>query len=147
MTKRFNFEAGFSILEVFLVVLIIVILAGIIFSSLSPARNEKLLAGAVSEILSTLDEARARSLAGDLDQVYGVTFENDRIILVPDDSEIVLSDRVVISDIALAGGGSTVTFKKLTGGTDEPGTVTVELTDGSSEKVVEISSSGLFNLQ
>lgn len=141
-------KLGFSILEGLIVLAIIVILTGVILWPYANFRDEKLLDGAAEDIVSLLDEARTRTLSSDGGLAYAVAFVSDRITLLPDNKEILLPNRLTISNINLAGGGATVTFKRLTGATDQPGTVIVSsVSDNSRQRVIVVSAAGGAGLQ
>ncbi|MEK7209111.1 MAG: type II secretion system protein [Patescibacteria group bacterium] len=136
-------KEGFTLLETLIALAIIVLVAGIILWPYARFRDEKLLDGAAEDIISLLDEARTRTLSSDGALAYGVSFASDRITLLPDNREVILSGRLVISNINLAGGGTTVMFKRLTGATDTGGTVTVNLvSDSNRRRVITISATG-----
>lgn len=139
---------GFGLLESLIVLAIMMILLALIIWPFAAFRNGKLLDGAAEDILSLLHEARTRTLSSDGAAAYGVLFESDKITLVPDNKEVALHNRLTISDISLTGGGTTIMFKRLTGATDENGTVTVSLAgDNSQQRVVAVSAAGSIGLR
>ncbi len=146
-------QSGLTLLESLIGLTIIMILAGVAIWPFRALRDEQLLKGAVEDVLSVLNNARAQTLAGSAQSQYGVHFENDTITLFRGDMYpgvteqiITLPPRVVFGAISLAGGGAEVVFQRLTGATTQTGSVVVELaSDATKRRVVEIYSSGLIN--
>ena len=67
---------------------------------------------------------------------------------MPDNKEVTFHNNLAISNISLAGGGATVMFKRLTGATDQSGTVIVSLVaDDSQQRVITISATGNAGLK
>ena len=143
MRKQLPANPGFTLLEILIVIGIISLLAAIILWSFAAFRNDKLLDGAAEDVLSLLHEAQTRTLSSDGATRYGVYFESGKITLVPDNKEALLHNSLTISAISLAGGEATIMFNRLTGGTDQDGTVTVSLVaDSSQRRVIAVSAAG-----
>lgn len=146
-------QSGLTLLESLIGLTIIMILAGVAVWPFRALRDDQLLKGAVEDVLSFLNNARAQTLAGNAQSQYGVHFENDTITLFRGDSYpgvteqvATLPPRVVFGAISLAGGGAEVVFQRLTGATAQTGSVVVELaSDATKRRVVEVYSSGLIN--
>ncbi|HEY4524714.1 MAG TPA: prepilin-type N-terminal cleavage/methylation domain-containing protein [Candidatus Paceibacterota bacterium] len=140
-------KEGFTLIEFLIAVAIITLLVGVILWPYANFRDEKLLDGAAEEMISLLNEARIRTLSSDGGLAYGVFFESDKMTLLPDNREVWLSKRLSISDINLTGGGATVTFKRLTGATDQGGTVTISLvSDPNRQRIITINAAGGIGL-
>ena len=147
-------KKGFTIIEALVVIVILTVISVIVIGSFTKFNNNQSLNTAVSEITSTLNQARANTLASYDNLSYGVHFQSDKIILFsggvfsssdPDNKEIVLSTKVSISNITLAGGGSDIIFKRLTGKTDQDGTITLSLvSDPSKTETIIIQKSGII---
>ncbi len=144
-------------LETLIAVSIIALIATVIIWPFVAFRNAKQLDGAAEDILSLLHEAQTRTLSSDGASQYGVYFENAKITLFkgavfpgvgnPDNKEVILHNSLTISNISLVGGGSSVVFKRLSGATDQSGTVAVSLVaDNSQQRVIMVSAAGSASL-
>ena len=116
-------KKGFTITELVIVIAILAIIVTIVASAFSKFNNNQSLGGAVGEVTSTLNEARANTLASYNNIAYGVHFQADKVVFFkgstysssdPDNEDIILSSKISVSNIALSGGGSDVIFKRLT---------------------------------
>lgn len=146
---------GFTLVEILVVVGLLALVSFLAIVPFTSFRDAKSLDGAAEDALSLLHEAQTRTLSSDGASPYGVYFESDKITLfkgetfvvgAPDNKEISLHNRLTISAIALAGGASAV-FKRLTGATDNSGTVTISLvSDTAQKRIITISAAGSFSL-
>jgi prepilin-type N-terminal cleavage/methylation domain-containing protein len=137
---------AFTLIELLVVIAIISILSMVTLGGFSSIANQYALSGAHGQVLSALEEARARALASINDfsanaitlfpgTTYSATDPNNRVTT--------LSGRATISGITLAGGGSTVVFSKATGATVHSGTIVVsQVSDASRSRSVSIATSG-----
>lgn len=154
----FNFKPkflsrGFTLLEFMIALSILAILTAIIFTSVSSFRSGKALQVVAEEILSLLDEGRGNTLSAKDSYAYGVHFDSDSATLFRGASysssdstnkKVDVDGAVEISSISLAGGGQDVLFQKLTGKTNQSGTVTIRLkSDNSKTKRIAIEVSGV----
>ncbi len=147
-------QKGFSLIEMIIVVSIFVLLVGGSVVAFSRFGEKQIVKSTVSEILSELDEARSLTLASYDNTVYGVHIESDQIIFFkgsiyspsdPDNNIIELSEKVSISNISLFGGGDDVIFQRLTGKTDQYGTLTISLvSDPTETETITIQESGII---
>ncbi|MFH1170151.1 MAG: type II secretion system protein [Candidatus Vogelbacteria bacterium] len=141
-------KRGFTLVEILVAIGIIVLVSYLVVIPFASFRDAKLLDGATEDILSLLHEAQTRTLSSDGGVAYGIHFESDKITLVPDNKEVLLHNHLTISSISLIGGGTTIMFNRLTGATDESGTVTVSLVaDNSQQRVIAISPAGNSGLK
>jgi len=149
-------ERGLTVIELLIVFSILGILASIVTVSFSGFRNNSILSVETENIVSLISQARTDTLSSKDDTVYGIHFENDRVVLFkgatftepnPDNIEIELDGQININNISLNGGGDDVLFKRLTGKTDEHGTITISLTtNASSSRLISIYSTGLVDV-
>lgn len=149
-------KRGFTFIEILIAISILVLISTIVLTSVRVYVQSQALSGAAVSVAGLLADARTRTLSGNGGEHYGVHFEADAVTLFLGTSysagavgnEVTLLDeRVTLSDISL-GGGSDVVFEKLTGGTDDAGTVTVELvSDASRQKVITIQGTGLISYE
>jgi prepilin-type N-terminal cleavage/methylation domain-containing protein len=72
MSRRYRIPAGFSLIELLIVLTLMGVLAGVVLASSDPSFHDRLLSSA--EILAS-DLAYARSLAVTYDSTYCVTFD------------------------------------------------------------------------
>ncbi len=146
--------SGYTIIELLIVIGMISIIASIVALNFSSNRNQKSLSIALDETTSLINEARTDTLEGSSGSVYGVHFETSRAVLFKGSSfidgtsgnKIISFDpSVSMSSIVLAGGGSNIFFKKLTGDTDQYGTLVIQQADGSMSKTITIAQTGLVS--
>lgn len=147
-------QKGFSLIEMIIVVSIFVLLVAGSVVAFSRFGEKQIIKSTVSEVLSELDEARSLTLASYDNTVYGVHIESDKITFFkgstyspsdPDNNITELSEKVSISNISLFGGGDDVIFQRLTGKTDQYGTLTISLvSDPTETKTITIQESGII---
>jgi len=148
---------GFTLTEILVVITIAIILFAIVVSGFVGLRENSDIALAVDDSISFLQEARAKTLSSDEASRYGVHFETTMFVLFagdtynasdPDNKNRMLPSTVEISNYALNSGGADVVFKRLTGETDEHGTVTFRLTnDPAVTHTIEIGRTGLAHIK
>lgn len=144
---------GFTLLELLLVLGVIAIVTGISTVSLSNFNKNKALGIETEKVLSLITKARSFTLAAKDGVSYGVHFEERKAVLFsgasysalnPANQIQPLNDEVKISVVTLTGGGMETLFKKLSGVTDQQGTVTLVLVrDASVIKVITIAGTGI----
>ncbi len=140
-------------IEMLIVVAIISILAGITLETFFTANKTQALEKDTASIKAILERARSLTLSAYVDQPYGVHLQSDRVVLFRGSSYDaststnnveMLNAAVAISAHTLAGGGDDVLFQRLTGKTDNSGTITVSLlSDSSKFFTITINSTGL----
>ena len=150
-------KRGFTLVEILIAVGIIGLVSTLVIIPLASFRDSALLDGAAEEILALLHEARARTVSSDGASRYGVYLESDKIVLFKggtflvgdlNNKEVLLHNRLTISNISLAGSGTSVLFKRLTGATANNGTVTISLVaDNSRQRVIMVSVAGNAGLK
>ena len=150
-------KQGFTLVEIVVVVVILIIIATIVVMPFSQFRNQQILAGAADNILTLVNQARSQTLAAKNDLNYGVYFATSSVTIFSgsiydqealDNKEIILSDKVNISDISIGGAGdSSIIFSRLTGITNASGTVTVSLVSSiEKNKVILINEAGIASI-
>lgn len=147
---------GFTILETVISLAIFLILAVIIIFSFSPFRNNQELTNSVQETINLLNLARSKTLSSENSFQYGVHFESSQIILFrgesfsessPDNIVVALSSLTEISAINLNGGGNNLVFQRLTGKTNNYGTITLRIkSDISKIKIIDVKNTGIVNV-
>ncbi len=143
---------GHTLIELLIVVAAIGILSSVVALNFSAFRSKEVLGTASDEIVSLVNEAHSRTLSGEAGTFYGVHFEPTSATLFagtayeaknPKNKFVKIDSTLVLSPIALKGGGSDVFFKPITGETNEYGTLTLHRTDGTGAlKIVTIQKTG-----
>jgi len=146
---------GFTIFEIIISLSIFLILAVIVVSSFSSFRNNQELTNAVQKTINLLNLARSKTLSSEGSSQYGVHFESSRIVLFkgasfsessPDNNVAVFSSLIEISAINFNGEGNNLVFQRLTGKTDNYGTITLRIkSDISKTKIIDIKNTGIVN--
>lgn len=145
--------AGFTAIEILIGVVVVGIVFSVAYGPLRSFRDAQVLASDTENILSLLKEARSQTVFSKNSSQYGVHFESGRAILFQgavfgepnaNNKEFLLNSNLSISNWSLNGGGQEVVFKRLTGGTDQFGTVTAALKNNPSKvKTISISETGI----
>jgi prepilin-type N-terminal cleavage/methylation domain-containing protein len=146
---------AFTLVEIIVVVSILSIMTGTIFAVFNSFDQEKALSMETSNIISILERARNLTLFSKDAYQYGVHFSSTTITLfkggsysASDQNNIIteLHSKVFVSSINLNGGGSDVIFKKLSGETNQNGSITLgNSIDNSQISTINISNTGLIN--
>src|SRR3990167_5520967 len=127
---------GFTIIETLFAVAILVLITTIVVISWSKLNASQALEKSTASVASVLDEARSLTLSAVGDSRYGVNLQESQVVLFkgdiyspsdPDNLVTELHSAVGIRNISLSGGGVSVVFKRLTGGTDQYGAVELYL--------------------
>ena len=150
-------KKGFTLLEILISITVLIILATIIFSVFLNLRNIQTLKSAGEQVMALIDEARFKTLSSRKDTQYGVHFETGKVILFEgavfseldsNNKDLVISSLVEFSQISLNGGVSDLVFKRLTGGTDQYGIITLRLKgDVAKTKNITIESTAIVNYE
>lgn len=146
-------QRGFTLIELLVVITILVTLSAVSVTVFSKFSTSRVLTGSIQTVLSILDEARTLTLASKGGYQYGVHFETTKIVLFkgtiysssdPDNDVTVLQTTVEISNITLTGSGNDVIFSRLTGKTNQDGTVRFSLvSDSNSSSTINIQTTGI----
>lgn len=146
-------KKGVTLLEILVSIAIISVVVAFTSAGFSRFYKSNNLGSDTHNTLSQINEARAKSISSEGASQYGVHFNATSstlfkgVIFIFGDSnndEIIFSQSIEISNISLNGGGSDIVFKRLTGETDEYGTVTLrQKSDTSKTKIIEIKESGI----
>ncbi len=147
---------GFTLIEVIIVIAILTVLITVSITSLYSIQRKSDLDNGIQEFVIILKLAQNKTLSSDNSSQYGVyldasVFPNKYILFkgsnyasrnVSYDQIYFLSQTVEFFGINL-NGGNEIVFDKLTGKTQQPGSVVLRLkADTSQTKTVYISSSG-----
>lgn len=152
MTNFLNKSQGLTITEILIVLTVLVILAVILTGVFSRYLEKETLNSEVENIISVLEVARSKTLASKGASKYGVRFEPTEFILFrgsvysavdPENKTFNLHTRLRISSVNFTGGGPDIIFNRLTGSTDQDGTITVSTVSGNlGPKVITIEKTG-----
>lgn len=144
---------GFSLLEFVGMFAVLLAITAVVVSGFLGFRRGSELTLAKEHALSQLREAKTRTLAARDNAAWGAHFEIDRVILFketysagdPNNETTLLPASVEINAIALNGGSGDAVFKRLTGETDQYGTITMRLkNDPAQTRAITIQSTGNF---
>ncbi len=149
-------KRGFSIIEILIALGIFVVLSSGVWGAFSSFKKAVDLRSAADVVFDTLSEARSKTVSAENGERHGVHFETESVTLFQGASFIEgdtfnqkreLPPTVEISSIALSA-GSDALFKKLTGETDNDGTIMLRLkSDISKTKTVVIQKTGLVIIE
>lgn len=162
MTHSFSFHVprsefrvparrGFTLAETLVVVGILALFGAAILTSFSSSRTQNELSTTSQNIISTLRLAQAKTLGGEENSAWGIHLEQGQYALFrgasfsgsPAIEPHPLPSSLEITGINLAGGGSEVLFKRISGATDQSGTFTLRARASASQSVsVSIDASG-----
>ncbi|HEY0980360.1 MAG TPA: type II secretion system protein [Candidatus Paceibacterota bacterium] len=143
-------KKGFTIIELLIVLTIVGVLMGIASLPIIRFRREQALQNTTNAVLTVINEARAKTLAGTENTNYSVRLEADRAILfrgatyqsaAPTNQIFLYESPVVLGTVALSGGGSTITFDRLRGTTAHHGTLQLQLPSGTL-RTITVTATG-----
>jgi len=143
---------GFTLVELLVVIAVILLIVGFIFSGLLNYGYQQSFIAQVTDLQLLVSEARQRTMTAETNQNFGVRFEVDRLIVFDGlYSPTSTSQRVyVFNGVSispnLTNATNTITFSRLTGNPSATGTILV--TDGrtNSTSSIHINQNGLIQL-
>jgi prepilin-type N-terminal cleavage/methylation domain-containing protein len=145
-------ERGYSLIEVLIVIAIIFVLVLMSAATFSAFNRASAVNASAEIILAVLAEARTKTLASQDESVYGVHFDTTSVTLFkgdtymaedPDNELRVLASSASITNVALSDGGNEIVFKRLSGETDESGTIEIASQTGNESTVITIEVTGI----
>lgn len=146
---------GFTLIEALIVVAVIVVIAAVGVGVFRNFKIENQLNSASAGALSVIRLAQSKTIAGEAALQWGVHFQSDRYVLFqggvygagdPNNIVSLLNSQIQISVIALAGGGSELIFNRLSGTTNQYGSVQISsVADASRMRTIYVESSGQAN--
>jgi Tfp pilus assembly protein FimT len=149
---RNTYKRGITIVELIIVLAVLGMIFMIIIPQFSAMRENQVLKGAVSDVLSSLDQAKSKTLASLDSSSYGVHLESDRVIIFKgtvfsandiNNETMSITAPASISNVTLAGvsgDSGDVFFNRLSGSPSATGTITVSIP--SISKIITISATG-----
>lgn len=149
--KRFQ---GLSLIELIIVVAILGLLSAIVAVSFHTFQRQQVQKSTVDTIISMLDSARAHTLSARNLSQFGVHFSSTEVVSFEGANYIAgtagnftytLDARATLGSISLNGGGTDVVFSRLTGDTNNYGTLNVIIEGLSPNKTITISGTGIVS--
>ena len=143
---------GFTAVEILVVLSIMALLSTIGMSAFISSRKSHALKNDRDTIVETLSQAHNQTLASKNASAYGVNFASSRITLFTgttyssSDSNNKIFDLTSGNSIstALAGNGSNIIFNRITGETDQSGTVTIS--SSATSTMIRIYKTGTIEV-
>jgi prepilin-type N-terminal cleavage/methylation domain-containing protein len=152
-----KYKSGFSFLEMIIVIAIIGILLAIVAPSFSNFRNRQVVRNTTEDIVALLNKARTNTLLSKNSTYYSVHLSTTSATLFTggtydassSSNEVITFDTLVTvpsASVSLNGGGSDVTFDRLTGDTSQYGTIQIKLvSDSNVKKTITINKLGIIS--
>ncbi len=155
MLQEKNKKNGFTLFELLLVISLIVIIFSVTISVGRTFSSNVDLENTVKGISSKIKLAKSQSISALDGTHYSVRVKPSKIVIfkgstftegLSTNSEYIFSDNIKISSHSL-GGGDDIVFSRLTGLTNNSGTITVQvINDPSNERQIFINSDGQISL-
>ncbi len=152
LIPRKNKKSGFTLIEILVVLAIVGLISIFIFTSLNNYKKFQALDKDKETIVQILRQARSQTLSSRNASQYGAHIASSTVTLFTGTtySSSSASNQVFllqasdnIMTISLNGGGSDVVFTRLTGETNQYGTITISSPTTSKTKTVTIYKTGL----
>ncbi len=151
-----NYYKGVTLIELLIVISAMGILTTILVSSFSLFNKNQALSKDTELIIETLEQARSQTLSSQNGSQYGVHFDTSKITLftgnaytvgVSTNQEASLATFNNIVSVSLSGGGNDVVFNRLSGETNQNGTIVVGSPTSSQTKTITIYKTGIIESQ
>lgn len=136
---------GISILELLMVITVVVTVALLTTINLENYRKSALLANTSRDILTTLESAKSKTLAGDAGLFYKVRFTSSNYQLLDEDDSLILRTPIDPA-LEIVPPVGDIYFAKVTGKSNG-GEVLVRVKNGSQQKIVNVSTLGIVSEQ
>jgi len=149
------FQRAFTLIEIVVAIAIITLIASVTLLVFNDIQSYEALSRDTTSLISHLERARTFTLSGKNGSAYGVHIDEPMIYLFEGTSysesgEIQntrLRNNISIKDINIANASSTIVFDKLTGTTDNDGTITLGHTSTKATTTVVINKTGIIERQ
>jgi len=144
-------QTGFTLIEILISIAIIGILSVVIFASINMFRNRQIIKNATIEVTQAIEEAKVKTITSYNDEIYGVHFgESDISIFTGEtydaedpDTIVLFADDSISFNLSLSDDGENIVFKRLTGETDDTGSILIELVSNSDyNQTINIDETG-----
>lgn len=142
-------QLGLTLIEVVVIIAIIGALIAVVTFPLIKFRQQQSIQNATNGVVSVLNDARTKTLAGLGGTSYSVQIQSDKVILFTGTTyssatatnESYTIEEPVYLNWSLAGGGNAISFDMLKGTTSQYGTITLTLPNGTT-RVITINNTG-----
>lgn len=147
---------GFTIIEVLISIAILAILAAIVYSAMFSFKDSSILLGEADKVFDMLTKAKTNTVSSKSDSSYGVRLSSTTVILFKGNSyaggtieeTLQLRSPAQIYSLALASSSPDIVFERLTGETDNFGTITLRsVTNANMTKTITVYASGLVEIK
>src|SRR3989344_5506843 len=150
MSKYSNHKQGLSLIEMLMVIAIIAIILAVVIIPLTSLRNRQALNSGAEELVSLISQARSRTIASVNDANHGVHLTADEAALFQGSSyngdaiqTLAINPALTLSAISLDDDGNDIIFKKISGKTNQFGSLTLTLnSDPTQERIIIIEPTG-----
>ncbi len=144
-------SAGFTLIETLIGVTIIVVISTIVAMQVSSFAKKQKIDNSVDESIALLNEARSRTLSADGGNQYGVRVGSSSLELFTGSTyssastnKIVALPSGITTVVSIAGGGTDVVFARMTGDTNQYGTIVIkDSTTTVGQKTITLSKTGV----
>lgn len=143
-------------IELLIVIAILGILMSFILPSFLAFRRYSALNTTTEEIVTVINKARLSTISSKGDNQFGVHFQADKVVLFTGttytagavgNEESVLDPMLTLAAITLAGGGADVIFQKITGDTDQNGTMSLRVVAApTASSTITIKPTGVVRI-
>ena len=146
--KKQSFIAGFTIIEMLIVLSISAMLISLVISSFGKVGGSEALDTTTVSVVSVLNGARSLAISSKDASSYGVRILNNKLISFKniygtENKETTISNLVTIS--TSAGIGNDIIFNNVSGNTNASGTITITvLNDQLKKNTIRIYSTGII---
>ena len=153
---RFKFKNGLTFVELMIVLAILSVISVIAMNTFVDYRKNQSLQKDTETVTEVLNQARSQTLSSQNAMQYGVHIANDKITLFagstysatdPANRDFILIPTDTIVAVSLTGGGSDVVFVRLSGETNQNGSVVMSSPGISKTKTITIYKTGLVESQ
>jgi len=146
-------KKGFTLIEVLISIAILALITAVILGIFRLFDENRALSSATAGVISVIEKARQLTLFSKDSSQYGVHFDTNEVVIFKGDTfsamdvnniTTKLHSKIFIEDISLNGGAPDLIFERLSGETEEYGTITIQSkADSSKTKVLIIEKTGL----
>lgn len=146
---------GFTLVELVVSIGIVSLILAVVVPSISNSRNTRFLIQANQDILTALNKARSNAISSVGGDSHGVYIESNKVTVfegsvynqADSKNQVTNLDKSIeINSFSLNGGGSSIVFSKLSGSTNQYGTINLRVkSDTTKNKTITISRNGIIN--